>query len=115
MKSLKQNLAEDYRVRVQVPKEIEVTEQAAMRVQECEDALNAVPNIEERMRLHKTLQDSLDTIVRLGPPRKLMMDFAPLSFTFSGGGLFGGLIFHGSGREFCVHMVENYHGWSLHT
>jgi len=56
------------------------------------------------------------------PKAVLHMDFAPLSFCWSGGGMTGGLIFHGphdnggdgGAPTFSVNLSNTY-GWSLHT
>ena len=56
------------------------------------------------------------------PHALLYNDFAPLSFGWTGGGMTGGLIFHGphdrggdgGAPTFCVNL-GNTHGWSIHT
>ncbi len=88
------------------------------QLKRCYDVIQSVENYQQRIRLWLTLQTSLDALKRFGNA-KLYLDFAPLSFGFSAGGLAGGLIFHGptngSGPNFSVHLDQSFVGWSLHT
>lgn len=73
----------------------------------------------------ETLQRSLDQISRIAGQSgraELYKDFAPYSFTWRAGGLFGGLIYHGShdgggdgGAPTFSVCLERTTGWRLHT
>ena len=103
-----------------IPDGIKFNKDVADRLKECDDFLNTVP-YKERDPLIKTIEHCFDILMNLGEP-ELFTDFAPLSFTFKAGGLFGGMIYHGphdgfgSGGEptFSV-CVDKAYGWRLHT
>ena len=97
---------------------IKVTEPAAEQLAKCEQFLNSVPELDKRMKLYGTLQDSLARIQRLGSAAILYKDFAPLSFGWSNGSWVGGIIFHGpcdgSAPNFSVSLTDTV-GWEVHT
>lgn len=119
--------AEDYIVKVTVPPEIEVRENAKEKLAECETFLNGIASLSTRMQLHLTLQRSLEHIANIAknyPGRECWLgyDFAPLSFTWAAGTLYGGLIFHGphdgygsGGAPTFSVSLDNTAGWQLHT
>lgn len=119
--------AEDYIVKVTVPPEIEVRENAVEKLKECEEFLNSCSSLSTRMALHLTLQRSLEHIANIAKNYPdcecwLGYDFAPLSFTWAAGNLYGGLIFHGphdgfgsGGAPTFSVSLDNTAGWQLHT
>ena len=110
---------------LKVPGNVQCNEKAAETLLECAAFLNSVEDPGTRLELHKTLQGNLDRIGQMGrggEEARLGGDFAPLSFSWSGGGMVGGLIFHGahdglgsgSAPTFSV-SLNNSTGWQIHT
>jgi Domain of unknown function (DUF4120) len=92
-------------------------------VSRCEAYFAEVVSFARSVSRWDSLRENLETLIRIGrncktgKPR-LFKDFAPYSFEFSAGGLFGGLIFHGPcdgsapNLSVCLEPID---GWSLHT
>lgn len=90
------------------------------RIKKCEEFIVLQPTLE------RSWTNCWETLSRLAAkgcePVKLWLDFAPFSFTWKAGGLYGGLIFHGphdgGGNggvpTFSVNITA-VHGWALHT
>jgi hypothetical protein len=114
-------------VKVVVPKGIEIHDSAKEQIAKCEEFLNGIADLDTRMELWRTLQESLEQIGRIrdnypSHPGKLYKDFAPLSFEWCAGNLQGGLIFHGEhdgfgngGAPTFSVSLSNTRGWQLHT
>ena len=101
---------------------------AALDVSRCEEHFAACVEFAKRSNRWTSdqgLRPNLERLIviarRDGKPR-LFKDFAPYSFEFSAGGLYGGLIFHGShdgggngsAPTFSVCLTPT-DGWSIHT
>jgi hypothetical protein len=88
--------------------------------------LQRLDEIEVFLDEHEQFRESFDRCMQAlqnlatnnGGDCNLMMDFAPMSFTWRAAGLYGGMIFHGAwqgeGPTYSV-CVEKTTGWSLHT
>lgn len=111
---------------INVPSCIEVAPAASERLKECEQFLDNVKEEALRAQLADTLQNSLETIGRIAKNADnkgtLSTDFAPLSFTWTAGGLRGGLIFHGPHDQYGSGAAPTFSvscqptcGWQLHT
>jgi len=93
----------------------EATSETLAKIQECEEFIEVNPEYRENWK------HVWETLTRLRIT-ELWLDFAPLSFTWKGSGMVGGLIFHGphdrggDGGEptFSVNLSGAY-GWSIHT
>jgi len=107
---------------ITIPDNVTFDDDAWEQLSKCLDFLQA-NGYDQRMV--RTLHVGLDTISGLAgksSTARVHKDFAPLSFTWSANGWFGGLIFHGqhdgfgsgSAPTFSV-CLESTHGWSIHT
>ena len=107
-----------------VPAGMRAHELAHKTLRECREYLLGVKDDAEKQRLTQSLTDGLSHIAAFSgdAPAELFGDGAPLSFTWRAGGLFGGLLFHGShdrygsggAPTFAVTLTPTY-GWQIHT
>ena len=113
-------------VGIRIPSRILVCEQARGTLRDCGQYLRSVNDDATRDQLAKSLRRGLSRIATVaecnGENAQLFSDSAPLSFTWRAGGLFGGLLFHGShdgfgaggAPTFAVSLCPSY-GWQIHT
>jgi hypothetical protein len=104
--------------KIKVPDNVTIS--CEERLKECQEFLDTIdPMLSKKLQM--TLNQGLEIISKFGPAT-LYSDFAPLSFTWSGKNISGGLIFHGShdgfgsggSPTFSVSLTQ-VHGWSIHT
>lgn len=104
-----------------LPNNFELAPNVLERLEECEKLIQEYPKLgksfEHCITVLKNLAKNSD---KTDGKVQLMMDFAPYSFTFRAGGLYGGMIFHGdmsggSGYPTFSTQLNPSIGWSLHT